>query len=449
MSTTSPELVHEYTPHGGARELFSCRDSEVVISGPAGTGKSRAALTKVHLAMLRTPGARALVVRKTAVSLGSTTLVTWRKTVAKEAIDTGAVTFYGGSPQEAASYRYDNGSTIVVGGMDKPDRIMSSEYDLAFVDEATELTETDWEAISTRLRNNRLSFQQLIGACNPSSPKHWLKQRTDRGAARMLYSRHADNPAYVNPDGTLTPAGEAYLARLDALTGVRRARLFEGKWVSAEGQVYAGFDDAVHLLDPFPIPDSWPRYWSVDFGYTNPFVLQCWAEDPDGRLYLYREIYRTRRTVDEHAATILDHVTTGDGTWREPRPVAVVCDHDAEGRAVLERELNLDTTPAHKAVTEGIQAVQGRLKVAGDGKPRLFLFKDAVVERDPELVEAKRPVCTADEIGGYVWARDRDGRERDQVEKNDDHGMDAKRYLVAHLDLAEKNEVVAVGGFGW
>ncbi|MGA4988615.1 hypothetical protein [Nonomuraea bangladeshensis] len=67
---------------------------------------------------LLNPGMRALIVRKTAVSLGSTGLVTFREHVAKESLAGGDVVWYGGSAQEAASYRYTNGSAIVVGGMD-------------------------------------------------------------------------------------------------------------------------------------------------------------------------------------------------------------------------------------------------------------------------------------------------------------------------------------------
>src|SRR5690606_41109593 len=79
------------------------------------------------------------------------------------------------------------------------------------------------------------------------------------------------------------------------------ARLRRGVWDAAEGMVYSDYLDAVHVVDTFPIPDHWTRYLAVDFGYTNPFVALWWAEDPDGRLYLYRVIYHTRRTVDQHA----------------------------------------------------------------------------------------------------------------------------------------------------
>jgi PBSX family phage terminase large subunit len=429
-------LRHSYTPRGVAKRAFECTDDELVLSGPAGTGKSRACLEKLHFVMLLNPGARGLIVRKTATSLTSTALVTFRERVLPEALTVGDVKWYGGSAQEAAQYRYSNGSVITVGGLDRATRIMSSEYDVIYVQEATELSENDWEALTTRLRHGRVAFQQLIADCNPDAPTHWLKARADRGAVTMLESRHTDNPTIYTDDGDLTASGAAYMAKLDALTGVRRQRLRDGLWVAAEGVIYEDYDPAVHLIDRFEIPADWTRWWAVDFGYTNPFVCQRWAEDPDGRLYLYAETYHTRRTVDQHAERILSEVTDIRGDWIEPKPRAVVCDHDAEGREVFGRAVGLSTTPANKKVLDGIQAVQRRLRRA-DNKPRLFLLRDSVSERDPELIEARRPACTAEELPAYVW---QDGGKEAPV-KQDDHGADCLRYIVAERDLGGRPRV--------
>ena len=61
--------------------------------------------------------------------------------------------------------------------------------------------------------------------------------------------------------------------------------------------------------------------WSVDFGFTNPIVIQWWAEDPDGRLYLYRELYRDEdawsRTTPE---AMLALVEARGGEKRQPDP---------------------------------------------------------------------------------------------------------------------------------
>ena len=439
-TTTDRPTEHRYRPAGSAQELFRSRAPEVLLSGPAGTGKSRACLEKLHAMCLLNDGMRGLIVRKTAVSLGSTALVTFREFVAKEALDSGEVKFYGGSPQEAASYRYGNGSVIVVGGMDKATRIMSSEYDVVYVQEATELTEDDWEAITTRLRHGAVSFQQIIADCNPDAPHHWLKQRCDRGTTHLIYCRHEDNPRLYDPETNVwSTEGAEYIRRLEALTGVRYERLRLGKWAAAEGLVYDTFDPAIHLYKPIGLPpDNWTRWWSVDFGFTNPFVLQMWAEDPDGRLYLYREIYKTQTLVEDHAKAALALVKRGDGHRPDRMPRDIICDHDAEGRATLESKLGRSTTAAHKSVLEGIEAVKERLRVQPDGKPRLYICRDALAERDRALEDAKKPTTTAQEMLEYVWD---DKAKKEQPLKTSDHGADALRYVVAALDLVGRPRV--------
>lgn len=420
---------HVYRPRGSARELLHAKNSEVVLSGPAGTGKSRACLEKIHFMALLNPGSRYLICRKARSSLNSTGLVTFRRHVANEALLSGDLEFYGGSVDEAGYHYRVNGSVIVIGGLDKSSKIMSSEYDAIYVQEATELTEDDWEALITRLRNGRVSFSQIIGDCNPSQPTHWLKQRCDSGRARMLATRHEENPLYFTADGHLTPLGADYISKLDGLTGVRYLRLRQGVWAAAEGVIYDKWSDAVHIVDDMPRGwDTWTRYWSVDFGFTNPFVWQCWAESPDGELYLYREHYQTKRTVEQHAQTMLSLVTREDGSWIEPQPVKIVCDHDADGRAVLEGYFG-STTAAHKSVSGGIEAVQNRLSASP--APRLLVLRTALTRRDPDLDSAKKPCSLLEEIPGYVWA---DGKQDTPV-KQDDHGCDAMRYMVAEQDF--------------
>lgn len=46
-----------------------------------------------------------------------------------------------------------------------------------------------------------------------------------------------------------------------------------------------------HVIEPFEIPASWPRYMSFDHGYTKPFSVGWWAIAPDGTAYRYREWY--------------------------------------------------------------------------------------------------------------------------------------------------------------
>ena len=437
----NPVGAHVFAPRNNAKQLFMDRSSEIVLSGPAGTGKSRACLEKLNAVALKYPGMRGLIIRKTATSLGSTALVTFKNYVIKEALLNETVRFYGGSGQEAAQYKYSNGSRITIGGLDKATRIMSSEYDIIYVQEAIELTLDDWEALTTRLRNGVMPYQQLIADTNPDKPTHWLKIRVNEGRTKLLDTTHEDNPVYFDKTGALTKKGTAYISKLDALTGVRYQRLRKGLWVAAEGLIYEEYDPSVHLIDRFKIPEDWTRYWTIDFGYTNPFVLQRWAEDKDGRLYLYAEQYMTKRLVEQHAKDLLSKIKDADGNWLEPKPRSVICDHDAEGRATFEKEVGVSTTAANKKVLEGIQAVQSRLKRSGDGKPRLFIFRDALVERDNKLSDSRKPCSTAEELPGYIWDTGAGKNTKEQPLKSDDHGCDAARYMVAEKALGSRPRV--------
>jgi phage terminase large subunit len=429
--TSNSEAV--YKVYGTAREIFKTRQDEVLYAGPAGTGKSFACILKAHLFCLKHPGVRVLFVRKTLTSLTNTGVDTYKKHIAKHVLENGDVSWYGGSPSDSPAFKYSNGSVIMLGGMDNPVKIMSGEFDMIYVQESTELAEDDWEALTTRLRNGKAPYQQLLADCNPQTPTHWLKRRCDNGLTQMIPSRHEDNPTLFDPEtGEITDSGANYMRKLDNLTGVRYLRLRKGIWAAAEGLVYEGFDPTVHVLDQFEIPSDWTRYWSIDFGFNNPFVCQMWAEDPDGRLYLYKEYYWSRRIVEDHAKFIMARLGS------DPRPRIIVADHDAEGRATWERHSGLRATPAKKELVEGIQTTESRFVVQPDGKPRIFFLRDAVVERDPILKEAGKPQSTLEEITSYCWEENGPrvvGKpEKENPVKENDHGMDAMRYMVMERD---------------
>lgn len=413
-------LAAEYWPRGTAWTLFESDAAELVVTGPAGTGKTRACLEKLDWCCRHYPGMRAVIVRKTRQSMTQSVLVTWvKKVIAWD----DSVTFRTGEQE----YRYPNGSVVALSGLDKPSKILSSEYDLVYINQAEEVTENDWELVATRLRHGVMPYQQLLADCNPDHPRHWLKIREGAGRLVMLESRHEDNPILWDGRGW-TVLGKAYIEKLDALTGVRRARLRFGRWAAAEGLVYEGWDRAVHLIDPFEIPSDWRVFASVDWGFTNPGVIQVWAVDGDGRMYRIREVYRTRQTIAwwvsragglEEAGSIERWICDPS----EPAFIQAFCDD------------GLWAAKADNDIVPGVQAVQERLKVQGDGKPRLFLFRDALAEGDEALVDAKKPTCTEEEIDCYVWPKGGDGKVVKEVPvKLDDHGLDALRYAVMYVD---------------
>jgi phage terminase large subunit len=428
----------KYHPWGAAKELFTCHNDEILMAGPAGTGKSLAILHKLHLVLSKYPLAKGFMSRKTRTSMTNSCLATYQSHVLRPP---DKVHFH----KQDQVFNYPNGSMLAIVGLDDPERIKSTDWDLGFIQEATECTENDAEICTTRLRNWVVPYQQMLYDCNPDKPTHWLKRRCDQGLTTMLVSHHEDNPRlWDHYNEKWTTEGMQYLAKLQRLTGVRRARLYSGQWVAAEGIVYDQWDAQTHLISQAQLPldwTEWPHYWAIDWGYTHPLVWQDWMEDPQGRLYLNRQIYRTRTLVEDIAAEIMD-LTAG-----LPPPKAIICDHDAGDRAVFERHTGYLTLPAYKSIQIGIQAVQKRLQALWDGQPGIFILRDSLVSEDQDLAAAGKPLKTEDEWDGYVWDlkhnRQTNSKKDELPVDLNNHGMDALRYMVAFVDsLADDPEEV-------
>lgn len=433
---------------GGNLSFYCDRSPEALGHGPAGTGKSLAALFKlVHLALIF-PKTRWFLVRKTKVSLAESALVTLERDVFGES-----------SPvllsrpmmrKTRDHYTLPNGSVIVTAGMDRPERLFSTEYNGGYVQEATELEQDEWQSLKRSLRNpfttavklkdgpTPVPFYQLWGDCNPSYAHHWLKKRMEAGAMSGYRSVHEDNPRYYDlAKKEWTVWGKEYLEnQLGGLTGFMADRLLKGIWSLAEGLIYEAWRDDTHVLPhTFAVPASWPRYWAIDWGYTDAGVLQIWAKDGDGRLYLTREWYQTRKSVEELADWAKNEVTMG----REPRPAAVVTDHDPLNEVAFQRRAGLHTVQADKGGLKRthVQSPIARVKVQPDGRPRVFVVQGYRANApDPHLAKAGKPTCFLEEIAGYCWDADKDA-----PADGNDHAMDAFSYVSNYVDR--------IGSGGW
>ncbi len=222
------------------------------------------------------------------------------------------------------------------------------------------------------------------------------------------------------PDGTLkTDKHVTFCAWEDAphLTDDNKAKLASAylpherdartKGVPAlgSGAIYPIPEDDI-LCDPFLIPDFWPRAFGMDVGWNRTAVI--WgAIDPDSRVvYLIDEHYRGQAEPAIHAAAILAR-----GSW-----INGAIDPAARGRGQKDgeqltqvyKDLGLTKLiPANNAVTGpegGIYDVWMRLSTG-----RLKVFRTLQNWR-----------------GEYrIYRRDEKGR----IVKENDHLMDATRYL--------------------
>jgi phage terminase large subunit len=358
------------------------------------------------------------------------TLVTWESKVVPE----GHPCLSGPSRRNRQSYVFPNGSEIITAGMkqsgrDATQKIMSTDFDFIYVPEAIELSAEEYGRLLSRLRNNVSPFKQIISDTNPSHPQHWLKRRCDDGMCQIIETRHRDNPLlYDHAKGDWTPFGREYLSSLETLEGALRDRLYLGKWAQAEGVVFTNWNDQIHVIDNFDIPEHWKRYCSNDFGVNDPFTAIYGAQDPESkRLYIYREYVRTNDIVEHHAAAMKK--IEGKEKYQ-----ATICDHEKNARLTLEKHLGRTTTPANKKdIMAGVDAIQSLLKNQPDGRPGLFVFESLRNTYDKAMDERKLPMGIIQEMPSYVFDQSVNKGIKDKPVDRDNHSIDPLRYLCVYL----------------
>jgi phage terminase large subunit len=183
--------------------------------------------------------------------------------------------------------------------------------------------------------------------------------------------------------------------------------LLLGQWSTAEGVVYDTFDANIHVKNR---DDKEFIKWhlSCDEGYTNPAVILVVGVDSDGRWHIANEFYERgvlqSRFIDEVKKRYIE---------RNADIVAV--DESAAGLIADMQNNGVRAIPAKGRVLDGIQKIQDRLRLQGDGLPRLTV--------DPSCVNV------INEFESYVWKKSKDGNGKDEPMKDNDHAMDPLRYL--------------------
>lgn len=286
------------TFRGAGLEVQSYRGSEFILAGPSETGKTWATLWLFDSLLKETPNAQAGLVRKVAADINPTVLVTYRRVI--ERSKSGALAYGGEKPEW---FDYPNGARLYIGGMDRPGKVLSGERDFIYVNQAEELTLEDWEILTTRTtgRGSVTATPMLFGDCNPGPEDHWILKRD---ALKVFYSKHEDNPSLFDKRGRMTPQGERTIKALDALTGIRKARLRHGKWVGAEGLFFEEWDEDLHTCEPFDIPKDWPVWGALDYGFSHPTAFGLFTEDNDGCIYLIGEHIQHKWLVPLHCKAI-------------------------------------------------------------------------------------------------------------------------------------------------
>ena len=380
-----------------------CR--ELLFSGAFSAGKSRALCYKL-VARASVPGAREGLCRKHLVTAKATTLRTLLEPdgLMQPVLPLGC---YSHNKSEKI-IRIHGGGEIVYFGLDDQEKIGSYSLSGCAIDEAVEVSPQDWTQLLGRIRLGVGIPNQLYAACNPGPPSHFLAERfglakghNAKPGCRAIQTKSSDN-TYLDAE---------YLESLAQFSGVARKRYVEGLWVGSDGLIYDRWDRSAFVRQR-PRNQFVRSLVAVDAGYTNPCVHLLLMQDSDGGLHVADEWVKTKQlepTVIEHAQE-----------WAGQYGVEVfVVDPSAASLIAGMRANGLHVQAANNEVFSGIQAVQARLTVAGNGQPRLTV--------DPRCENTIR------EFETYEW-QTRRGEVRDVPVKAHDHCMDAIRYGIMEID---------------
>lgn len=276
----------------------------VGYGGARGGGKSWFVRTKAKLLALNYPGIKILIVRRTYPELMNNHI----NFLIPELCD---IARYNKSDKV---FTFTNGSTIKFGYCKDDGDLLQyqgAEYDVIFLDEATQLSEYQMKTIVACLRGVNNFPKRVYYTCNPGGQGHQYIKRI------FIDKRYEDgeNPedytfiqALVMDNKALMESQPDYIRQLEALPPKIREAWLNGSWDVYEGQYFEEFSDRpehyldrkwTHVIEPFEIPSDWTVYRGFDWGYNVPFSCGWFAIDPDGVMYRILELYGSTKNPNE------------------------------------------------------------------------------------------------------------------------------------------------------
>ena len=429
-------------PNEKQRLMLAARTKHVGFGGARGGGKSWAVRTKAKLLALRYPGIKLLIVRRSYPELINNHINILRAELASLAK----------YHDKDKVLRFDNGSTIHFMYCAKDgdlDRMQGVEYDVIFLDEATQLSEFQMKTVSACLRGVNDFPKRIYYTCNPGGQGHsyikriFLDRRYEAGEDPADYSFIQ---SLVTDNRILLESQPDYIKQLEALPEKLRRAWLEGDWDIFEGQFFEDFRSApdpakcaaagispaeakaqgrwTHVIPARPPAPGWKLYRSFDWGYSRPFSCAWWAVDFDGRLYRILELYGCTGTPNEGVKLAPDEVfrrireLEDCHPWLRGRQIDGVADPaiwDASGgESIAEtgEKFRIYFSPGDHKRIPGWMQCHYRLRFDEEGLPMLYVYDNcaAFLRTIPQLVY--------DEL-----------RPEDLDSAGEDHAADEWRYM--------------------
>lgn len=315
-------------PQKKQMEFFLSRAKYVAYGGARGGGKSWALRRKLVLMCLRFPGISVLLVRRTYAELQANHV----RMLTAELKGLAAYV------DARKCFEFTNGSLLRLGYLDSEgdsSRYQGTEYDVIAVDEATQLTEYQFQTLKACLRGTGAFPKRMYLTCNPGGVGHgWVKRlfidREYREGEKA--ADYAFIPASVYDNPALLKANPDYVEQLRSLPKGLREAWLEGSWGGFEGQFFPEFDFDVHTVESFVPGDEYRKYCAIDYG-LDMLAAVFVALNSKGEALVYDEVYKSGLVVSEAAREIL---AKADGVCQFIAPADLWSRQKDSGRSMAE-----------------------------------------------------------------------------------------------------------------
>lgn len=420
-------------PNEKQRLLLLDKHKHIAFGGARGGGKSWAVRFKCKALCLKYPGIKTLIVRRTYPELVKNHINQLRSELF-------GIAKYNDKDKVI---KFPNGSTISFTYCARDadlDRMQGTEYDVIFLDEATQLSEFQIKSISACLRGVNDFPKRIYYTCNPGGQSHgyikrlFVDRKFEEGEDPNDYSFIQ---SLVTDNIALMKSQPEYIKQLDSLPANLKAAWRYGDWNVFEGMFFEEFSDIpehyndrqyTHVIEPFDIPKDWTIYRSYDFGYAKPFSCAWWAVDYDGVIYRILELYGCTKTPNEGIKWTPDeqfreiNKLEREHPWLKDKKIQGVADPSiwdgSRGESVAETaaKYHVYFTPGDNERIAGWMQMRYRMQFDDNGYPMMYIFKNCKAfirtiplmmfsETKPEDLDTKLEDHVADETRYFCMSR--------------------------------------------
>ena len=269
--------------------FFKARRRFIAYGGARGGGKTWAVRTKAMLLSCRYDGIKILIVRRSFQELRDNHILPLQMELRDLAR----------WKEQEKRFIFPNGSYIRFGYCSAERDVLQyqgQEYDIIFIDEATQLTEFQFQTFKGCLRGANDFPKRMYLTCNPGGVGHaWVKRLfIDRQYVEgerpedyeFIQAKVTDNPVLMKKD-------PEYINMLRSLPYELREAWLNGSWDIFAGQYFSEWNRDVHVVEPFAIPSWWRRYITMDYGLDMLAAYLIVVDDHD-MAYVVQEVYKGR-----------------------------------------------------------------------------------------------------------------------------------------------------------